>query len=316
MVKNLPVGFKEFLIKSSIFIVLFVLIQLIVMGIVAKTTLPGDLKLFAMDDLAEVVLFVLVIFIGLNREKILKTKNYSVKFKTRIISLITIIIGFYFYFLYKRFLLNNLALTTEYIYLFTIIEYAILLTILFFLIILVFGFKFCRDSFKEYKKGFLYILIGVVFSYILVREFQNLWTPISKLTGNLVNYFLSLVGKSNIYYVEGLPIIKFNDFIVGIAKTCSGIDSVLLFSGLYLGILAWDWKLLNKKKAFAMYFVGVLGAFVLNIFRIFLLILIGAFVSKSFALNTFHTNASSLIFIIYFAIFWKIFYRRMMVKIV
>ncbi|MCK5590654.1 MAG: hypothetical protein KAI72_01740, partial [Candidatus Pacebacteria bacterium] len=64
MKKKLSKGFKEFLIKSSIFVVLFILIQLITMGIVAKTTLPGDLKLFAMDDLAEAALFMLVVFIG------------------------------------------------------------------------------------------------------------------------------------------------------------------------------------------------------------------------------------------------------------
>ena len=66
MVKKLSKGFREFLIKSSVFVVLFVLIQLITMGIVAKTSLPGDLKLFAMDDLAESLLFALIIFIGLN----------------------------------------------------------------------------------------------------------------------------------------------------------------------------------------------------------------------------------------------------------
>ena len=103
----------------------------------------------------------------------------------------------------------------------------------------------------------------------------------------------------------------FNNFSVGVAKTCSGIDSVLLFTGLYLGILAWDWGILDKRKAFGMYFVGVFGAFALNIVRIFLLILIGFFVSRDFALHSFHTNASSLLFIIYFGVFWKSFYGWM-----
>ena len=149
MANRLSKGFKEFLIKSFIFIVLFILIQLVTMGLVAKTTLPGDLKLFAMDDLAESVLFVLVIFIGLNRDKILKIKSYSVGVGTRIFSLVAIFVSFFVYFLYKGFLLDNLVMVSDYIYLFTAIEYLLLFVALFFLIALVFGLEFCRDVFGK-----------------------------------------------------------------------------------------------------------------------------------------------------------------------
>ncbi|MEA3248339.1 MAG: archaeosortase/exosortase family protein [Nanoarchaeota archaeon] len=308
---KLSKGFKEFLIKSGVFVMLFIAIQLIMMGIVAKTTLPGELKLYAMDDLAEAVLFMLVIFIGLNRNKILKIKSYTVGIWTRFVSLAVIIVGFIGYFHYKQFLLENLGLTASHIYLFTAIEYLILFTILFFLLVLVFGFNFCRDFFKENKLGLVLVLIGTAFVYHLIQLFQSLWKPVSIFVGDSVVYILNLFGTANFYYVNELPIIKLNDFAVGIAKTCSGIDSVLLFTGLYLGILAWDWKLLNKKKVISMFFVGVLGAFALNIIRIVLLILIGVYISKDFALQTFHTNASSLLFIIYFAVFWKLMYKWM-----
>jgi len=312
MAKKLPEGFGEFLIKSGVFVVLFIIIQLITMGIVAKTTLPGSLKLFAMDDLAEAVLFILVIFVGLNRKKILKIKSYSVSIYTRITSLVLIVLGFSVYFLYKYFLIRSLGVTAKYIYLFTFVEYLILLTILFLLAIFVYGFKFCIDFFKENKKGILFVLAGVVFVYLAIREFQKLWIYFSGFVGVAVGYFLSLIGTSTLYYVKGLPVLNFNGFSVGIAQTCSGIDSILLFTGLYLGILAWDWKLLNKGKIFGMYFVGVLGAFALNIIRIFLMILIGTYISEDFALHAFHTNASSLLFIIYFAIFWKLSYKWML----
>ena len=157
-----------------------------------------------------------------------------------------------------------------------------------------------------------FVLAGVVFVYLAIREFQKLWIYFSGFVGVAVGYFLSLIGTSTLYYVKGLPVLNFNGFSVGIAQTCSGIDSILLFTGLYLGILAWDWKLLNKGKIFGMYFVGVLGAFALNIIRIFLMILIGTYISEDFALHAFHTNASSLLFIIYFAIFWKLSYKWML----
>ena len=103
----------------------------------------------------------------------------------------------------------------------------------------------------------------------------------------------------------------FNSFSAGIAKTCSGIDSIFLFTALYLGVLAWDWKILNKKKMLVMFIPGLVGAFMLNIVRIFLLFLIGANISRDFALNAFHTNASAVLFLVYFAIFWWIFYKWM-----
>lgn len=309
--QKLSKGLKEFLIKSSVFVVLFIVIQLITMNLVSKTTLPGNFKLFAMDDLAEAFLFMLVVFIGLNKEKILKIKSYSVGNITRVVSLVIILIGFIGYFKYKAFLLSNLDLTASNVYLFTLIEYLILIIILFYLLTLVFGFNFLKDFFKENKKGLILVLIGTPLVYYLIQLFQNLWKPISGFVGKSVSFILNLFGTSSLYYVNNLPIIKFNDFAVGIAKTCSGIDSVLLFTGLYLGILAWDWKLLNKNKAISMYFVGVLGAFLLNILRIVLLVLIGTYISKDFALNTFHTNASSILFLVYFAFFWKSLYNWM-----
>ncbi len=314
MAKQLSKGFKEFLIKSSIFVVLFIVIQLITMGVVAKTTLPGDLKLFAMDDMAEAVLFMLVIFIGLNREKILRVKSYSVRLCTRLVSLVAIVGGFIAYFSYKDFLLDHLVLTAKYIYLFTLVEYLILFVILFFLGGLVFGFRFCSDALKKSWKGIGFVIIGAIIVYKAIENFQGLWVYLSSFVGGSVNYLLNLVGTSNIYQINNLPVLSFQGFMVGIAETCSGIDSIIFFTGLYFGILAWDWKILNKKKAFVMYFVGVLGAFALNILRIFFLILIGAYISKDFALHSFHTNAASLFFIIYFAIFWMIFYKWMKKK--
>jgi exosortase/archaeosortase family protein len=311
MKKKLPQGFRELLIKSAIFVVLFIVIQLITMGIVSRTTLPGELKLFAMDDLAEAFLFMLVIFIGLNRKNILKIKSYSVSLWTRIISGLAIIPLFVLYFQYKKYLLANLEFSAKYIYSLTALEYLMLFLILFLLIVFVFGFKFCWNFFRENKKGLGMVLIGTILVYNFIKVFQDLWKPLSGFVSGSVAYLLSFVGNSSLYYIKELPIIRLDSFVVGIAKTCSGIDSVLLFTGLYLGILAWDWKILNKKKAISMYFVGVVGAFFLNILRIFLLILIGAYISRDFALHTFHTNASAIIFIIYFAIFWKMLYKWM-----
>ncbi len=304
-------GFKEFLIKSGVFVVLFVLIQLFVMGAVDDTFLPEEIKLFAMDDLAEAVFFVLIIFLALNKDKILKIKEYVVGIKERILSVLLIILLFPVYFQYKRFMLANIEMVKESLWFFTSIEYLILFVILFFLIMLVFGFKFIKDFFKEYKKGLSLVLIGVIIVYNLIRQFQNLWPYLSGFVGKSTVYLLGFFGDASLRFSNNLPVVMFNNFGAGIAKTCSGIDSIFLFTALYLGVLAWDYKILNKKKMLIMFIPGVVGAFMLNILRIFVLFIIGAYWSRDFALNAFHTNASAILFLIYFGVFWWLLYKWM-----
>ncbi|MFA4953081.1 MAG: archaeosortase/exosortase family protein [Candidatus Pacearchaeota archaeon] len=311
MVKRFSQGFKDFLIKSVVFVILFILIQIATMNMAAKTLLPGEIKLFAMDDLAEAVFFVIILFLAFNKEKILKIKKYSVGIKERIVSLLLIILLFPVYFQYKRFMLANIEMVKESLWFFASVEYLILFIILFFLIILIFGFKFIKDFFKEYKKGLGVVVIGIIVVYNFIRQFQELWPYLSGFVSRVVYYMLNFIGTANLSFSGVLPILSFNGFIVKIAQTCSGIDSIFIFTSLYLGILTWDWKILNKKKAFWLFFIGVAGAFAMNIIRIFILILIGAYISRDFVLNVFHTNASAILFLIYFAVFWKLSYNWM-----
>jgi len=306
-----PKGFKEFVIKSVVFVVLFILVQLLTMNIAAKTFLPGEIKPFAMDDLAESVFFMIILFLAFNKKEILKIKEYSVRLRQRIISVILIILLFPVYFQYKQFMLANIELVKESLWFFTSIEYLILLVILFFLAVFVFGFEFIKDFFKKFKKGLAGVFIGTIITYIFIRQFQELWPYFSGFVGKSVYYLLNLISPANLSFSGNLPVLTFNGFMVKIAQTCSGIDSIFLFTALYIGVLVWDWEILNKKKAIFMFFPGVIGAFMLNILRIFLLILVGAYFSKSFALNAFHTNASAILFLIYFAVFWKLGYKWM-----
>lgn len=309
MAKKLSKGFKEFLIKSGAFVVLFILIQVIVMGLVSDTHLPAEIKPFAMDDLAEALFFVLVLFFALNKDKILDIKEYAVGLKERIFSIVLVLLLFPVYFQYKRFMLANIEMVKASLWFFTSVEYLILSVILFFLIMFVFGFKFVKDFFNEHKKGLGFVLIGVVVVYNLIKWFQTLWPFFSGFVAKSVYFLLGLIGSADFNISGGLPSLTFNGFMVKIAQTCSGIDSIFLFTALFLGIFAWDWKILNKKKMIYLFIPGIIGAFMLNILRIFILILIGAYISKSFALNVFHTNASAILFLIYFAVFWKLSYK-------
>jgi hypothetical protein len=71
-----------------------------------------------MSDLAKAAGFMLVLFIGLNRKKILKIKDFPVSLMERGVGAICIILGFSIYFPYKVLMLDHIELVKEYLYLF------------------------------------------------------------------------------------------------------------------------------------------------------------------------------------------------------
>ena len=103
----------------------------------------------------------------------------------------------------------------------------------------------------------------------------------------------------------------FDNFGAQIAEACSGIYSIFLFSGLYLFFILLDWKKMNKLKAGLLFIPAVLGAFLVDVIRVFLIMIFGAHVSRTLALGLYHSYSGMVLFLIYFAIFWSISYRWM-----
>ena len=127
-----------------------------------------------------------------------------------------------------------------------------------------------------------------------------------------LTFLASSVSRAAVVNFSGeLPIVGIEIFRVGIAKSCSGISSLFLFAFLYIFAVSYDWKILNHRKAVLMFVPGILSVFALNIFRIYLIILIGAYYSKEFAIGVFHTGAAGVLFVVYFAVFWKLSYNWM-----
>jgi exosortase/archaeosortase family protein len=75
-----------------------------------------------------------------------------------------------------------------------------------------------------------------------------------------------------------------------------------------------DFKRLRKTWAIFLFFVGAVGMFLTNLLRIFLLFIVGVYISPSFAVGMFHTNVGWILFIIYFFIYWwivsKVIYKK------
>jgi exosortase/archaeosortase family protein len=161
----------------------------------------------------------------------------------------------------------------------------------------VFGLPFFRIFARE-----LLLLAVVVIPYFsltfVLRSYSDLF---SNLQVQANTFLMGLLGFDFSYAIGGGdPRLALSNFKVIIGAPCSGVDSLLLFTGLYWFIGLLDFAKYNTKKLLLLFPIGLIGVYAMSILRIFLLMLVGAFYSPKLALNSFHTNAGWIIFVIYF----------------
>ncbi len=290
---------------------LFIVIQMFTMKIAAETRLPSELNPFYLVDIAKAGLFVMVLFFLVYREKLSKIEENKFEFKSVLFfGVITILITLGYFWL-KEIVLVNTIFFLSYSTLFASLLYLILFLMLFSLILCVYGYKFSKIFYKQFKKE-IWIFIGLfILIFFLSNEVQKAWFIFSSIVTKMVYFLLNLSSNPTINLNGKIPIIGLNDFIVGIDKPCSGIESIFLFSILYIFAVCFDWKVLNKKKAVLLFLPGVISVFFLNVIRVYSMILVGAYISKDIALGMFHTNVGWILFLTYFTLFWLLFYRWM-----
>lgn len=308
---KLEPGFKQFLLKTVIFVILFVGIQLIIM-ITQSTPLPNEYYFLLDVDIGKALLLTAMIFFFLTRDKLKELSKYNFELKTTILFGILSIGSFLGYFLLKQFLINNPIYAVENILLFYPLKELTLILGTIFLFISIFGLKFSNNFSNKFKKE-IGISIGVfVLALFLIVQFQKLWSYFSYVVAKSVYFLLNLTFDATLKFSGNVPSLGITHiFVVNIGQPCSGVDSMLMFIFLYIFIAGYDWDKFNKKKLALMFIPGVVSVFILNIIRIYLLITIGAFVSQNFAIGFFHTNASMILFLGYFILFWGLLYKWM-----
>jgi len=183
------------------------------------------------------------------------------------------------------------------------------LSIFVFLVLGVYGVGFVKSFVKKFKKELVYFLIFGIIVYSLMKAVWSLWPYLSLGVLESVKFLLRIIGIN--VEILGPAIIRVNGFAVEIAEACSGIYSIFIFSALYLFIVFLDWNKMNKKKAIAVFIPAVLGAFAFNILRVFILMLVGAYISRDLALGLYHSYSGMIFFLIYFGLFWWGCYKWM-----
>ena len=309
MNKTLGVGFKQLMRKSVIFLAILALIQLILASNPSEEFILSHLpKLFIIVDLASAFMASLVLLFIIYKDKILNIRKFDINRKDSVIFGILAVLVFIFYIFFTKFISNNFSLIEDSVYSLVILRYAFLFILLVFLMAAIFGKEFIKNM---SRKGVIIFLGLGGLIYFLITLLHNLWYFFSYVITKGVYFLLSINFNAVINLSKEIPLVGIDIFVVRIAESCSGISSMFLFMFLYVFAVSYDWKVLNKKKAVLMFIPGVFSVFCLNILRIYLIILIGAYYSKSFAVGVFHTGISGILFVIYFAIFWKMSYKWM-----
>lgn len=295
--------FKQLLIKISIFIVLFVIISFIIGQKIVASNLLYGFKIFIYGGMGKILLFSIVGFTLVYREKLKSLKNYKQELKDKIFLILSFLSAVAFYILELNIEKINITLIN------IVLIHFLFLSIFIFLTFGVFSFNFIRDFIVKFKKELTYFLIFGVVVYSLMYLVWDLWPYLSMVILKIVYFLLKEITPSVRIIPRDMLVVK--DFAVIVGEACSGIYSIFIFSSIYLFIVFLDWKKMNKTKALWVFLPAVIGAFFVNVFRVFLLMIIGGYYSKTIALGLYHSYTGMIFFLIYFTIFWLLAYKWM-----
>ena len=297
---------KPLLLRLLLFLVLFIAVSGITGSWVVPTRLLYGFHFFIYGNLGKMVLISVIIF-GLLIRKNLGDLEKLAKVKTNFafIALSFLLIPIFFFFgnkllEYQTFWQNPPL---------SVVTHFLLILIPIFLLAGIFGLRFLAGFARRFAKE-LAVCLGISVIYdISIFQVWKLWPIFSDGVLSSVRFLLSLT-SSNVQVIPPRTLV-INDFAVSIAQACSGLDSLFLFSSLYLLIAILEWKGFNKIKLIAMFIPAAIGLYMVNIFRVYLLVVTGAYVSADLAIKLFHTYLGMVLFIIFFFVFWKVSYKWM-----
>ncbi|MBT5021261.1 archaeosortase/exosortase family protein [Candidatus Woesearchaeota archaeon] len=254
-----------------------------------------------------ILFFVLfVLFFIINEEKLVKIKNTPSKYQIILFSIISIILLSQFFFLRYGLHPKNNYNIAQLIFQVSSLFYILAAIALF---CAFFGWNFTKKITKTYKKTFIAMLI-LVFIYKSVKGFLDFnWKFFAGVVAKISAFLLNIVypGQvaSTIVTSADFKLIA-KDFIAGISKDCSGVESSSLFVFLFLVVLLYDPSIKKDLKTFLFFGVALIGDFILTSFRIFALTIVALEIDRTFAINLFHNNIGWVLFVIYFLLFYYI----------
>jgi len=312
-------NFKNFLIKVVIAIALIFLSRVLFQFPVEYYKLAlfkqNDLtRLFSKIDALQVVTLLSILFGLYYKERISKLDHPKPEWLKSIMLLVSAELTIAVYYLIRA--LDNAFSISSGLQLYLIqLSLLISLGLAFLLFLLaVFSWEYLKSFFKEFKKEIIIFAIIAVVLYNALMTFQKQWLFFSSGVTIILSIILSLFFPvTTAMNASGGPILRAADFGVSIGPPCSGIDSMLLFFAFFAALFALDRKIVRKGLYVLFFIIGLMGVYIINVLRLFLLMLAGIYISPRFAVGLFHTNAGWVLFVLYFLLYYW-FIRKFIYK--
>lgn len=172
-----------------------------------------------------------------------------------------------------------------------------------------FGTRNLRMLYNVYKRELL-IAAGIAAAFwVFLTAVYALWQPIATVVMYSVDFLLQLTGLTTAVIPPNQLLL--DKFGITVAESCSGIESIALFTGLYIIVGLLDWPRLRRTRYFVVFPIALFLLMVFNILRVYGLIVAGYFINAEIAFTLFHTYAGLVFFMIYSGLFWAIAYKHL-----
>jgi exosortase/archaeosortase family protein len=237
-------------------------------------------------------LLVIAVFIVSNMRKLTMPENYSFGW-LQLFAFSAMSVFSFALFNFVRF--SKLWLSSPALYL--TLEWLLYFAGIFSITLAVFQLRFFSRFLKKLLVSFAIAFVYYQLSIVIRASWRFFAFIVTKSSEFLLGIFYG--NAASIIRSGSDPVLSANSFSVTIGAPCSGVDSLVMFAGIYLLVALLDWSKLNKKKLLLLFPLGLAGAFLMNILRIFALMAIGASWSPKLALTLFHANAGWILFVIY-----------------
>jgi exosortase/archaeosortase family protein len=135
--------------------------------------------------------------------------------------------------------------------------------------------------------------IGAVYAVIKIY----LWRYLSYSVAKLVYLLLAASRLNPVFeYSSSDPVIGTHSFSVQIIYHCSGLEGIFMFLVGFAAMLLIHQKPISGNRTLAAGCLGVLSMFLVNVLRIYVLVLIGHFDSQKLAIDLWHSLGSVILY--------------------
>jgi exosortase/archaeosortase family protein len=163
----------------------------------------------------------------------------------------------------------------------------------------------------------LFISFGAAF--LLFRwEYpqRHLWQLLGYGVGRIVYFLLKMTGfrSASFAFNNSYPVVGTENFKVAILYLCSGVEGIITFLIAFLFIVLFNWGRIDKKLAFLAAYCGVLIMYIVNVIRIYLLIVLGHITKNTHLVDFFHSQGSFVLYVAVIIIMLKQIYKRIILE--